>query len=60
VLIVDDVLATGGTVTATIDVIEQTGATVEGFAVLLNLGFLGGEMKINQSHPNVQLLTVID
>jgi adenine phosphoribosyltransferase len=60
VLIVDDVLATGGTVTATIDVIEQTGATVEGFAVLLNLDFLGGEMKIDQSHPNVQLLTVID
>ena len=59
VLIVDDVLATGGTVCATIDVIEQTGATVSGFAVLLNLDFLGGQSKIEQKHPDVQLFTVL-
>lgn len=60
VLIVDDVLATGGTVGATIDVIEQTGATVSGFSVLLNLAFLGGYDKIKNSHPNVRIQSVLD
>jgi len=60
VLIVDDVLATGGTVSAAIDVIEQTGATVSGFAVLLNLDFLGGAEKIARTHPQVRVLSVLD
>lgn len=60
VLIVDDVLATGGTVGATIDVIEQTGATVSGFSVLLNLAFLGGYDKIKNNHPNVRIQSVLD
>lgn len=60
VLIVDDVLATGGTVGATIDVIEQTGATVSGFAVLLNLAFLGGSKRLHDTHPNVRVHTVIE
>ena len=60
VLIVDDVLATGGTVNATINVIEQTGATVVGFTVLLNLDFLGGADRIAQSHPSVRLVSLLD
>ena len=60
VLIVDDVLATGGTVTATIDVIEQSGAKVVGFTILLNLDFLGGHDKISSSHPDVEIFTVLD
>ena len=60
VLIVDDVLATGGTVNATINVIEQTGATVVGFAVLLNLDFLGGASRICADHPEVRLISVLD
>ncbi len=42
VLIVDDVLATGGTITATVDLVRRLGAQVVGVAVLLELGFLGG------------------
>jgi adenine phosphoribosyltransferase len=60
VLIVDDVLATGGTVNAAIDVIEQTGAQVAGFAVLLNLDFLGGATRIREGHPQVRLVSILD
>lgn len=60
VLIVDDVLATGGTVSAAIEVIEQTGAGVAGFAVLLNLEFLGGASRIASEHPQVRLISVLD
>ena len=40
VLLVDDVLATGGTVRATRELVELAGGTVAGVAVLMDLGFL--------------------
>jgi adenine phosphoribosyltransferase len=46
VLIVDDVLATGGTAAATASLIRRSGATVTGIVVLLELGFLGGRGKL--------------
>ncbi len=42
VLLVDDVLATGGTAAATRELVESGGGTVTGFAVLIELGFLHG------------------
>ncbi|MDN4161602.1 adenine phosphoribosyltransferase [Nocardioides abyssi] len=42
VLLVDDVLATGGTVRAARELVEACGATPVGVAVLLELGFLAG------------------
>jgi adenine phosphoribosyltransferase len=39
-LIVDDVLATGGTAAATIRLVERCGATVAGVGVLIDLSFL--------------------
>ena len=47
VLIVDDVLATGGTAAASIKLIEALGASVAGLAVLIELGFLAGRSKLN-------------
>lgn len=46
VLIVDDVLATGGTGAATVALISELGAAVVGFSVLIELAFLGGRSHI--------------
>lgn len=45
-LIVDDVLATGGTARATVDLFTGLGAKVEGLSVLMELVFLGGRSKL--------------
>jgi adenine phosphoribosyltransferase len=42
VLVVDDVLATGGTAAATCRLVERLGAEVAGVSVLVELGFLEG------------------
>lgn len=46
VLIVDDVLATGGTAAAAARLVGQLGASLEGFAFLLELGFLQGAGRL--------------
>ena len=46
VLIVDDVLATGGTASATAELVRGRGAEVAGFSFLMTLGFLRGTQKL--------------
>jgi adenine phosphoribosyltransferase len=46
VLVIDDVLATGGTAQASLELIRRAGATVAGVAVLLELSFLDGRAKL--------------
>jgi adenine phosphoribosyltransferase len=48
VLLVDDVLATGGTMAAGGQLIERAGATVAGCAFLVELSFLNGRAKLPQ------------
>jgi adenine phosphoribosyltransferase len=46
ILIVDDLLATGGTSKATVDLVKQLGGTVEGLAFLIELADLNGRSKL--------------
>jgi adenine phosphoribosyltransferase len=46
VLIVDDVLATGGTAAATASLVRRSGAEAVAVAVLLELGFLDGRARL--------------
>ena len=46
VLIHDDVLATGGTAKATVDLVEQLGGVVVGLPFLIELEFLNGRTKL--------------
>lgn len=57
VLLVDDVLATGGTVAATRQLVETCGGTAVGVAVLMELGFLAGRKAIGDL-PLTALMTV--
>ena len=47
VLIVDDVLATGGTARATARLVERIGGKVVGIAFLIELGFLKGRQQLD-------------
>ncbi|MFJ9378418.1 adenine phosphoribosyltransferase [Streptomyces sp. NPDC101455] len=46
VLVVDDVLATGGTAEASLQLIRRADAEIAGVAVLMELGFLGGRARL--------------
>ncbi|MFG1806997.1 adenine phosphoribosyltransferase [Streptomyces sp. NPDC049040] len=59
VLVIDDVLATGGTAEACLELIRRCGAEVAGLAVLLELGFLGGRQRLLPSLGGTPLDSLI-
>ena len=58
VLLVDDVLATGGTMRAAADLIAEAGGTVTAMAVILELGFLDGRAALDPLPRLEALLTL--
>ncbi|GBG55074.1 adenine phosphoribosyltransferase [Sporomusaceae bacterium FL31] len=55
VLIVDDLLATGGTTKAVIEMVEQLGGKIVGLAFLIELSYLEGRQSLEQ-YPIVSLI----
>lgn len=56
ILLVDDLLATGGTVSASVDLIEKAGGIVAGTACLIELTGLGGRARLaDKNCPTVSL-----
>ncbi|GHH48490.1 adenine phosphoribosyltransferase [Streptomyces candidus] len=59
VMVIDDVLATGGTAEASLELIRRAGAEVAGVAVLMELGFLDGRAKLQPSLAGAPLEALI-
>ncbi|MET7860215.1 adenine phosphoribosyltransferase [Streptomyces sp. NPDC005318] len=59
VMVIDDVLATGGTAEASLELIRRAGAQVAGVAVLMELGFLGGRVRLEEGLGGVPLEALI-
>lgn len=57
VLIIDDVLATGGTAKAAAALVRHAGGRVVGFAFLLELGFLAGRARISDEPVSSLIVT---
>ncbi len=55
VLLIDDVLATGGTLVAGVKLIHQCGAVVESVAVALEIAELPGRDKFGRAFPDISL-----
>ncbi len=56
VLIIDDLLATGGTATANIELVEKLGGKVVGLGFLIELGYLDGKKAINTKYDVYSLI----
>lgn len=59
VIIVDDVLATGGTLKASIELTQRCGAQVVGVLVLMELGFLDGRKLISAKYPDLPVTSLV-
>jgi adenine phosphoribosyltransferase len=59
VLIVDDLLATGGTAAATVELVHQQGGVVAGFAFVCELDFLPGRQRLNEIAGDVPVHSLI-
>ncbi|MFT3899993.1 MAG: adenine phosphoribosyltransferase [Gordonia sp. (in: high G+C Gram-positive bacteria)] len=59
VLILDDVLATGGTIVAAVDLLRAAGAEIVGVGVVLELADLGGRARVDRHLPAGALINAL-
>ena len=59
VLIVDDVLATGGTALASVELIEKASLIPTCLVFLLEINQLGGRSRIQTARPGLQIQTIL-
>ncbi|MFC8450541.1 adenine phosphoribosyltransferase [Kitasatospora sp. NPDC057223] len=60
VLVVDDVLATGGTIAASLDLVQRAGAVLAGVVVLMELSFLDGRGRLSTHLGGAPLETLVE
>jgi adenine phosphoribosyltransferase len=58
VLLIDDLLATGGTIKANLALIEKIGGKVVGIGFLVELGYLGGRTALEDEHEVFSLVKI--
>ncbi|MBI3428578.1 MAG: adenine phosphoribosyltransferase [Actinobacteria bacterium] len=58
VLIIDDVLATGGTALAGIRLVERAGGIVTGVGTVLEIDSLGGRTRISEAYPSIPVHSI--
>jgi adenine phosphoribosyltransferase len=56
ILVIDDLIATGGTAAATAQLIQQTGSSLVGFGFIIELTFLEGRKNL----PDVPIVSLIE
>ena len=59
VLLIDDVLATGGTIGAAIELIQRLGGQVTHVLALLEIRGLPGREMLNQKYPEIQVTSLL-
>lgn len=60
ILLIDDLIATGGTANAAIDLLHQSGGEVAAAAFVIDLPFLGGAQKLRDKNVKVHTLVSFD
>lgn len=56
VVVHDDLLATGGTAEAAVDLVKKSGANIQGFSFILGLDILNGEKLLQKASRNITIL----
>ena len=59
VLLIDDVLATGGTIGAAIELIQRLGGQVTHVLALLEISGLPGRERLNQKYPGIPVTSLV-
>jgi adenine phosphoribosyltransferase len=59
VIIIDDLIATGSSSISSIELVRKLGGHVVGFASVVELSFLNGEVNIRKAYPDVDVMSLV-